>query len=135
MIARASVQFLPQHRHTLFFAIMKISQSLAFDLLAQKELPFLELFKYGNLTVEIYQPELEDHQMPHTRDEVYIIASGTGRFQLGMAEMDFKTGDFLFVPAFEPHRFIAFSEDFATWVLFIGPEGGAAQQNRIKKIW
>lgn len=24
----------------------------------------------------------------------------------------------------KPHRFIEFSDDFATWVLFYGPEGG-----------
>ncbi len=29
--------------------------------------------------------------------------------------------DALFVPAFTPHRFIDFSDDFATWVVFYGP--------------
>jgi len=30
----------------------------------------------------------------------------------------------LFVPAGVEHRFENFSDDFATWVIFYGPEGG-----------
>jgi uncharacterized protein YjlB len=32
--------------------------------------------------------------------------------------------DVLFVPAGVEHRFEGFSDDFAVWVFFFGPEGG-----------
>ena len=35
-----------------------------------------------------------------------------------------KAGDVLFVPAGMEHRFENFSDDFATWVVFYGKEGG-----------
>lgn len=38
--------------------------------------------------------------------------------------MAVKPGDLLFVPAGVEHRFGPFTDDFATWVLFYGPEGG-----------
>jgi hypothetical protein len=34
----------------------------------------------------------------------------------------------LFVPAGIEHRFIKFTEDFVTWVVFYGPKGGEAGQ-------
>jgi len=33
----------------------------------------------------------------------------------------------LFVAAGEEHRFTEFTDDFATWVFFYGPEGGEAE--------
>jgi mannose-6-phosphate isomerase-like protein (cupin superfamily) len=85
---------------------------------------FEEFFKHGSLVVELYKPDGVDKQTPHTRDEVYIIASGSGRFFNAGTYIDFETGDFLLVPAGAEHRFLDFTEDFSTWVLFYGPEGG-----------
>jgi len=79
---------------------------------------------HGTLSVEIYAPRGEDPQQPHTRDEVYVIASGRGEFVLGAERCSFGPGDVLFVPARARHRFERFSDDFATWVFFYGPEGG-----------
>ncbi len=36
----------------------------------------------------------------------------------------FGPGDILHVPAGVEHRFEEFTDDFATWVVFYGPEGG-----------
>ena len=83
-----------------------------------------DVFRYGSLVVEIYRPHKVDLQQPHTRDEIYVVISGKGQFECDGALTDFAPGDFLFVPAFAPHRFVDFSEDFATWVFFYGPEGG-----------
>lgn len=33
-------------------------------------------------------------------------------------------GSLLFVPALRPHRFTPFTDDFSTWVVFYGPDGG-----------
>lgn len=85
---------------------------------------FLEVFKHGSLAVEIYRPDKVDLQQPHTRDEIYVVVAGTGQFECDGVRTNFAPGDFLFVPAFVPHRFVDFSEDFSTWVFFYGPEGG-----------
>ncbi|WP_224994907.1 cupin domain-containing protein [Cesiribacter sp. SM1] len=82
------------------------------------------MFAHGTLLVELYKPHLVDRQTPHERDEVYIIASGSGRFRLEENIAEFRTGDFLFVPAGARHQFIDFTADFSVWVLFYGPPGG-----------
>lgn len=87
----------------------------------------IELFRHGTLTVKLYAPRGTDPQTPHSRDEIYVIATGKGRFLLGSNETSFGPGDMLFVPAGKEHRFTEFSDDFATWVLFYGPEGGEAE--------
>ena len=85
---------------------------------------FVELFRHGSLSIEVYAPRGSDPQQPHTRDEVYVVISGRGTFRVGDRMFEFSPGDFLFVPAGIPHRFEYFSDDFATWVMFYGPEGG-----------
>ena len=87
---------------------------------------FVELFKHGTLVVELYAPRGHDPQTPHTRDEVYVVASGRGTFFDGSSRVPFEPGDLLFVAAGIPHRFEDFTDDFAVWVLFYGPEGGEA---------
>jgi mannose-6-phosphate isomerase-like protein (cupin superfamily) len=82
------------------------------------------LFEHGSLEIEIYAPRGRDPQQPHSRDELYVIISGTGYFLNGDERHPFKPGDLLFVPAGAVHRFEDFSDDFATWVMFYGPEGG-----------
>lgn len=88
---------------------------------------YIELFRHGSLTVELYAPRGNDPQTPHNRDELYVIISGKGRFVHGSRETTFGPGDVLFVPAGEEHRFVEFADDFATWVFFYGPEGGEAE--------
>jgi mannose-6-phosphate isomerase-like protein (cupin superfamily) len=86
--------------------------------------PYRTLFAHGSLEVEVYAPIGEDLQQPHSRDEVYVVISGTGMFRNGDERLPFKPGDLLFVPAGVAHRFEEFTDDFATWVVFYGPEGG-----------
>ena len=84
----------------------------------------MEVFTHGSLSVEIYKPDQIDLQEPHTRDEVYIVSSGSGIFVHEGARKNIRRGDFLFVPAGDQHRFVDFTEDFSTWVIFYGPLGG-----------
>jgi mannose-6-phosphate isomerase-like protein (cupin superfamily) len=91
------------------------------------ESPFKELFRHGSLSVEIYKPDQADHQQPHTRDEIYVVASGTGYFVNGESRHMFEPGEVLFVPAGVVHRFEDFTDDFSTWVFFYGPEGGESE--------
>jgi len=86
--------------------------------------PFTTLFSHGSLEVKIYKPDQADLQKPHTRDEVYVVATGHSRFTTGKEEFSVMPGDVLFVPAGMEHRFDQFTEDFSTWVFFYGPEGG-----------
>jgi len=87
---------------------------------------FAEVFAHGSLSVEIYAPRGHDPQTPHTRDEVYVVIAGQGRFYCDGETRDFGPGELLFVPAGVEHRFLDFSDDFIAWVLFYGPEGGEA---------
>lgn len=103
---------------------MKINAKSALEELSKIKSPFLTVFEHGTLSVEVYKPEKVDLQQPHTRDEVYIIISGTGEFLNDGVRTSFAPRDFLFVPAGIEHRFENFTDDFSTWVLFYGPEGG-----------
>ena len=76
------------------------------------------------MRVGIYAPDSADGQKPHKQDELYIIASGTGVFVKGDERTRFAPQDVLFVEAGTEHRFEEFTDDFATWVVFWGPEGG-----------
>ncbi len=111
---------MPQHRLTVP------------DALAQLPGPagerYVELFQHGTLGVELYAPRGRDAQTPHTRDEVYVVVQGSGEFVNGETRHRFRPGDLLFVPAHVPHRFEAFTDDLAVWVLFYGPEGGEARR-------
>ena len=80
----------------------------------------------GELLVELYIPEGEDLQKPHSRDECYVVTRGSGRFQMGSRIVPFEAGDFLFVPAGMEHRFLDFGDSMEAWVIFYGPEGGDA---------
>ncbi|MBX9628155.1 MAG: cupin domain-containing protein [Gemmataceae bacterium] len=85
---------------------------------------FATLFRHGTLEVEFYRPEGVDHQKPHTKDEAYVVLSGSGWFVLGGDRRPFEPGAVLFAPAGVVHRFEDFTPDFATWVFFYGPDGG-----------
>jgi len=76
------------------------------------------------MSVEIYRPVNTDTQTPHLQDELYVIISGSGEFFNNGERSAIRQGDVLFVPAGVEHRFENFTNDFATWVIFYGPNGG-----------
>ena len=87
------------------------------------------LFEHGTLQVKMYAPrgangEKIDPQTPHLRDELYVIAQGSGVFFDGESRRGCQVGELLFAPAASEHRFEDFTDDFAVWVMFYGPEGG-----------
>lgn len=85
---------------------------------------FVNAFAHGTLKIEVYAPRGVDPQQPHTRDEAYVVVSGSGMFVHGDRRESFAPGDFLFVPAGMVHRFEDFTDDLVVWVIFYGPEGG-----------
>lgn len=87
---------------------------------------FGSIFEHGTLQVEIYAPRGTDPQQPHTRDELYFVASGSGEYVCGDTRQPFGPTDLLFAGAGVAHRFENFSADLVVWVVFYGPEGGEA---------
>lgn len=85
---------------------------------------FARVLGHGSMEVEVYAPRGSDPQTPHTRDELYVVAEGTGEFVNGETRHPFGSGDVLFVPAGVEHRFEDFTDDLVVWVVFYGPEGG-----------
>jgi mannose-6-phosphate isomerase-like protein (cupin superfamily) len=88
---------------------------------------FASIFEHGSLLVEIYAPRGRDPQQRHTRDEVYVVASGSGEYVCEEKRLKFGVGDLLFAAAGVEHRFENFTNDLAVWVIFYGPEGGEAE--------
>jgi mannose-6-phosphate isomerase-like protein (cupin superfamily) len=86
--------------------------------------PFIEAMRRGTMSLEIFAPRGTDQQTAHAQDELYIVATGTARFDHAGAIAAVSAGDAIFVPAGDPHHFLDMSEDFVTWVVFWGPKGG-----------
>lgn len=84
----------------------------------------IPIFKHGSMEAELYTPLEMDQQKPHKRDEIYIVARGAGKFFNGAEYVLVQEQSFIFVPAGVEHRFEEFTQDFAVWVIFYGPEGG-----------
>lgn len=106
----------------------------AFEKLLQETdmgFPFTVIMKHGTMTVEFFVPQEVDSQTPHKQDEIYIIAKGHGTLYRNGEHISCKQGDILFVPAGMEHYFGTFSSDFATWVIFYGPEGGEKEDKTV----
>lgn len=97
------------------------------------------MLSHGTMELRWFEPKQADPQTPHDRDELYVIVAGSGTFMRavdagpfddlalplsGEDRVPFGPGDALFVPAGAVHRFEEFTDDFAAWIVFYGPEGG-----------
>ena len=94
------------------------------DGLNRSDTPFFKGFEHGTASVELFAPVGADTQTPHAQDELYIVHTGTSAFIKAGERVDVGAGDVLFVEAGVEHRFADFSDDFSTWVIFWGPDGG-----------
>ena len=100
------------------------TKEAASQLASEKDSVFTVLMRHGTMQVEYFAPNGIDRQTPHKQDEIYVIISGESRFYRDGEYLPCQKNDVLFVPAGMEHRFVDFSDDFATWVIFYGPEGG-----------
>jgi mannose-6-phosphate isomerase-like protein (cupin superfamily) len=82
------------------------------------------LMARGSMQLRHYAPRGRDPQEPHEQDELYIVIAGRGVFVNGSDRVPFGPNDVLFAAAGAVHRFEDFSDDFETWVVFWGPQGG-----------
>lgn len=99
--------------------MLDLSVNDALSRLSERQSDYLELVREHRFDLGLYQPVEVDPQTPHARDELYIVARGSGRFVCAGETRSFATGDAFFVPAGTEHRFVDFSSDFATWVIFL----------------
>jgi quercetin dioxygenase-like cupin family protein len=80
----------------------------------------VEVFRDDVVEVRMASPPGTGPQVPHDRDELYIVAAGRGRYRAGERVSDVGPGDLLFAAAHAPHGFEDVSADFAVWVIFYG---------------
>ena len=78
----------------------------------------------GSMQLGYYRPTGVDEQSPHQQDEIYVVQTGTGTLIRDDERITFVPGDALFVAAGVEHRFVDFSDDLGTWVIFYGAKGG-----------
>lgn len=98
----------------------RLSLAQALQTVAGSGDTYRKLFARSDFDAGLYKPDKVDSQTPHQRDEVYVVASGSGTFVCNGEATPFSTGDFLFVAKGVEHRFENFTDDFSTWVIFFG---------------
>ncbi|WP_372827083.1 cupin domain-containing protein [Polaromonas sp.] len=93
-----------------------------------EDVPFATVLAGGTMQVEVFAPgskaDRRDRQQPLSQDELYFVHGGEGEIIINGQRFDAGTGDAFFVAAGVAHHFENFSEDFVTWVVFYGPQGG-----------
>ena len=81
-----------------------------------------EVFRDGDIEIKFAARPTSGPQVPHTRDEFYIVASGTARYRWDGGETMIGPGDLMFAAAHTAHGYDQFSDDFSVWVVFYGAE-------------
>ncbi|MBC7885681.1 MAG: hypothetical protein H7X99_09415 [Saprospiraceae bacterium] len=130
-LVRDYVEHMQHHLDQIFSSDADISEtpvivpwSAAINSLVQMKAKegkeFTLMMHYSDLEIEYYKPDKTDKQKPHLKDEVYVIAAGSGSFLVNDQIIPFEAHDVLFVKAGDTHRFIDFTDDFAAWVVFYG---------------
>jgi mannose-6-phosphate isomerase-like protein (cupin superfamily) len=80
-----------------------------------------EVFIDGDLEIRFAARPTNGPQVPHQRDEVYVVAAGTGRYRMQDTVTEVGPGDILFCAAHLEHGFEDISDNFCVWVIFYGP--------------
>jgi mannose-6-phosphate isomerase-like protein (cupin superfamily) len=80
-----------------------------------------EAFVDGDLEIRFTTRPTNGPQQPHQRDEVYIVAAGSGLYRTEDQVTPVGPGDMCFAAARTVHGFEDFSDDFAIWIIFYGP--------------
>jgi mannose-6-phosphate isomerase-like protein (cupin superfamily) len=84
--------------------------------------PYHEIVRSHDLSAGLYvlPAGVEDHQTPHTEDEVYYVISGRARISVADDDREVSSGSVVFVPADVPHRFHDIEAELVVLVVF-GP--------------
>ena len=81
-----------------------------------------EVFRDGDLEIRFAAKPTDGPQVPHRKDEFYVIARGTAQYRVEHRVTPVGPGDVCFAAAHVLHGFESNSEDFCVWVMFYGPE-------------
>jgi mannose-6-phosphate isomerase-like protein (cupin superfamily) len=81
-----------------------------------------EVFRDDVVEVRFAETPGRGPQVPHDRDELYVVARGSGHYRVGDAVTAVGAGDLLFAAAHAPHGFEDCTPDFSVWVIFYGPQ-------------
>lgn len=86
---------------------------------------YVDFLKTNSLSVgyALWQAGVEDHQKPHTEDEVYYVVSGKAAVRIGGEETLVGPGSVIFVPAGVVHRFLHIEEEVRAIVFWSPPRG------------
>ena len=98
---------------------VRLAAALALPLTAERR--SAEVFVDGDLEVRFAPRPTDGPQVPHTRDEFYVVAAGTGYYRVEESVTAVGPGDLLFAAAHAAHGFEDISADFSVWVVFYGP--------------
>ena len=79
-----------------------------------------EAFRDDDVEIRFAAPPGVGPQVPHDRDEFYIVVGGTGLYRIGDVVTAIGPGDLVFAAAHEPHGFEDISPDFMVWIVFYG---------------
>jgi mannose-6-phosphate isomerase-like protein (cupin superfamily) len=102
------------------------------ELLAESKERYLEFIRIPSFSLGIYVLDIgaEDHQIPHSEDEVYYVASGQAKMKMvsdgNIRSFDVNPGAIIFVPARIHHSFYDITERLSVLVFFGPEESGAA---------
>src|SRR5260370_6088502 len=94
-------------------------------LAAARDLPWkpgrsAEAFIDGDLEVRFTPRPTNGPQVPHQRDELYIVAAGTGHYRVEDRLTAVRPRALLFAAAPVAHGFGNFPADFAIWIVVHG---------------
>ena len=81
----------------------------------------LTVFLDGDVEIKFASHPTSGPQVPHDRDEFYIVASGSARYRRDGGQTRIGPGDMMFAAANTPHGYDQFSDGFSVWVVFYGP--------------
>jgi mannose-6-phosphate isomerase-like protein (cupin superfamily) len=99
----------------------QISLAAAHNLKLPPDRLSAEAFVAGDVEVRFAATASQGMQVPHVRDEFYIVATGSGRYRIDDTVASIGPGDLLFAAAHAPHGFVERTDDFSEWIVFYGP--------------
>ena len=80
-----------------------------------------EVLRDGDLWIRFAARPTSGPQVPHARDEFYVVASGTARYRWDGGEAMIGPGDMMFAAAHTPHGYDQFSRISRSGWCFTAP--------------
>jgi mannose-6-phosphate isomerase-like protein (cupin superfamily) len=89
---------------------------------AASDNPYVEFLRVPAMSAGVYElgAGAEDHQQPHTEDELYYVVSGKATLLVDENDVPVEAGSLVYVPARVVHRFHTITEAL-TVLVFVAP--------------